>query len=235
MRRSPWTAPLSRYGFPGLKTLDLWPLISRAALLQRRLVLDKTDVRVLSDDGMAPVAVLRVLECHTEEKPASPPPPALPLPPSGAPMIPPELVPDRPQVRLGRPMMVASGLRRGAQVCVSGVRGRGQSAAEQMTACLEAVSAYLGRERLGMDDVAFVHLYLSSMATFGTVNGAYCRAFGEHPPSRSCIEVPLGDGCLVMMDALVLGGSGASMRRGRFKDRKVRQPGRRGLAYVRQN
>jgi enamine deaminase RidA (YjgF/YER057c/UK114 family) len=46
-------------------------------------------------------------------------------------------------------------------------------------------------ERYGgvLADVCFVHLYVSDMSNFGSVNSAYSKYFGRNPPSRSCISV----------------------------------------------
>ena len=52
-------------------------------------------------------------------------------------------------------------------------------------------------------DVVMVHLYLSDMALFASINQHYRDFFGTHlPPSRSCVQVRLGDR-RVLLDALV--------------------------------
>lgn len=69
----------------------------------------------------------------------------------------------------------------------------------QVQQCLSRLSSSLLSHGLSLDDVAFVHLYLSCMADFAHVNAAYCHSFGDHPPSRSCIEAPLPAGCKVKL------------------------------------
>lgn len=67
----------------------------------------------------------------------------------------------------------------------------------------------------------YVHLYLRDMASFGEANAAYCRFFGAHPPSRSCVAASLGPHRHALVDAFAMAGSGAEMRRGRLRDRQV--------------
>lgn len=67
----------------------------------------------------------------------------------------------------------------------------------QVLSCLSVLSHTLWSEGLCLDDVVFVHLYLRDMSAFSAVNQAYCRSFGDHPPSRSCVQAPLPPGCLV--------------------------------------
>lgn len=40
-----------------------------------------------------------------------------------------------------------------------------------------------------LHDVVFVHLYISDIRWFTAVNEEYCKYFGKHPPSRSCVMV----------------------------------------------
>ena len=96
-------------------------------------------------------------------------------------------------------------------------------AAEQMQLCLDALQAALQAHVCTLHDVVYVHLYLRSMAAFGTVNAIYCQApfHPNHPPSRSCIEACLPEHIEVLVDAFALAGSGASMDAGRFQARQV--------------
>jgi len=63
-------------------------------------------------------------------------------------------------------------------------------------------------------DVVFVHLYLTSMSYFSTVNELYKNFFGTVlPPSRSCIAVKsLPGGRKVMLNCIIQRGSGDYMR-----------------------
>lgn len=79
---------------------------------------------------------------------------------------------------------------------------------------LSAVASSAGHALDPVLDVAFIHLYLADMAMFGPVNAAYCAFFARHPPSRSCVALPLvaAGGARVAIDAVVVRGSGAALR-----------------------
>ena len=40
-----------------------------------------------------------------------------------------------------------------------------------------------------LKDICFIHLYLSDISLFPTINSEYCKWFGRNPPSRSCVAV----------------------------------------------
>jgi diphthine-ammonia ligase len=65
-------------------------------------------------------------------------------------------------------------------------------------------------------DVMFVHLYLSEISHFATINAHYQECFGSLlPPSRSCVAVGPGvlpGGRRVLLDCMIQKGSGAYMR-----------------------
>ena len=67
-------------------------------------------------------------------------------------------------------------------------------------------------------DVMMVHLYLSEISLFGSINAHYRDFFGSVlPPSRSCIAVGknvLPGGRRVLLDCMVQCGSGDYMRGG---------------------
>lgn len=113
-------------------------------------------------------------------------------------------------------------------------------AAAQMHVILECLRVLLAAAHPAdatLADVSYVHLYLADMAHFGPVNAAYCQYFGAHPPSRSCVQVPLcGDVSfrpagsssgsaapvvLVCADALAVAGSGAQLRAHDFSARST--------------
>jgi len=66
------------------------------------------------------------------------------------------------------------------------------------------------------EDVMFVHLYLSEISHFGSINKHYRDFFGTLlPPSRTCVAVGkhvLPGGCRVLLDCLIQCGSGAYIR-----------------------
>jgi len=67
-------------------------------------------------------------------------------------------------------------------------------------------------------DVLYVHLYLSQISHFASINRHYQQFFGTQlPPSRACVAVGKGalpGGRRVMMDCIVQRGSGAYLRSG---------------------
>ena len=180
--------------------------INLPVYLQRRLVLDKTEVVIHSDDLYAPVGLLKILVCHTEEKP---------VPsfhddedlyglPKGLRLGTIKKISSGMYIRIYacrglcssikrlspsfhtrnpgfRPSLVnTQGLRiggyhprprvrplphiwcQGHQLNVSGLSspGAGSSASQQTTACLEHLHLALQAHGIGLDDVAYIHLYL---------------------------------------------------------------------------
>ena len=122
------------------------------------------------------------------------------------------------------------------------------SVAEQMRDCMQQLSALLREYEVGMADAVFVHLYLSNISYFAAVNEEYCKWFGRHPPSRSCIavnnnyqnaifiylytmgiigsmllkKVPLSEGSDIALDAFVYKNSYRSISDPGTRQRKVR-------------
>jgi enamine deaminase RidA (YjgF/YER057c/UK114 family) len=61
--------------------------------------------------------------------------------------------------------------------------------AEQVRDCMQQLNSLLSEYEVEIGDAVFVHLYLSSISLFTIVNEEYCKWFGRHPPSRSCVAV----------------------------------------------
>jgi diphthine-ammonia ligase len=79
-----------------------------------------------------------------------------------------------------------------------------EATAAAVRAALRAVEAQLQARRLGWGCSLFVHLYLRDMGHFGAANAAYCSVLPQHnPPSRACVQLPLGSGCAVLLDVLL--------------------------------
>ena len=73
---------------------------------------------------------------------------------------------------------------------------------EQMLNIMEQLQSILNKYEKGhIKDVCFIHLYLADVAYFADANARYCQYFGESPPSRSCVAVPLPSGVKVALDA----------------------------------
>ena len=45
-------------------------------------------------------------------------------------------------------------------------------------------------QKLGLENVYYVHLFLSDISLFQSVNEEYCKFFGKSPPSRTCVALP---------------------------------------------
>jgi enamine deaminase RidA (YjgF/YER057c/UK114 family) len=124
-------------------------------------------------------------------------------------------------------ILPTSGLHSECQCSASAPLERAECAAQQVTRILSSLAQGPGGA-VSLSDVAFAHLYLTDMALFEPVNGAYCRFFGAHPPSRSCVAVarfPAAaaaavaaaaatspHGALVLLDVLALRGCGTVRR-----------------------
>jgi 2-iminobutanoate/2-iminopropanoate deaminase len=68
------------------------------------------------------------------------------------------------------------------------------SIARQTDQCLQNLSAVLEAAGLSSDDVVSVQVYLTSMADFAEMNGAYARHFTSPYPARTtigCASLPL--------------------------------------------
>ena len=70
-------------------------------------------------------------------------------------------------------------------------------------------------------DVTFMHLYISDMKYFSSLNSEYCKWFGKNPPSRKCIAVALPEGVHVAAEATFLLGSHSQIKLGRSFRRQV--------------
>ena len=72
------------------------------------------------------------------------------------------------------------------------VEGGIEAQAEQV---LKNVEGLLASENLNLSNVIKATVFVQDMADFATVNGIYAKAFGDHKPARSTVQVaglPLG-------------------------------------------
>ncbi|XP_054827756.1 diphthine--ammonia ligase [Eublepharis macularius] len=65
-----------------------------------------------------------------------------------------------------------------------------------------SLQAQLNSKGLELTDIILVHLYMKSMEDFSEINSAYTTAFDLCPPARVCVEAPLPEGMLFQMDCL---------------------------------
>ncbi len=82
---------------------------------------------------------------------------------------------------------------------------------EQTRAVLAAAQQECQRLGCKLADAAFVYLQVADMACFAEVNNVYKDFFPSHmPPSRSCVQCRLPQGCLVALVARILPASHAA-------------------------
>ncbi|KAF9960605.1 ATP binding domain 4 [Mortierella alpina] len=73
------------------------------------------------------------------------------------------------------------------------------SIAEETIVCLKTVEAKLERIGLSWTEVVFMQVFVSDMADFGVVNGAYKAFFGINPPPRACVGANLPRPCRIQV------------------------------------
>ncbi len=105
--------------------------------------------------------------------------------PQSTPSAPPALGPYSPAVRAGD-WLILSG-----QVAIDPATGKtvggdAEVQARQVLANIEAVLADCGA---AMSDVAKSLIFLVDLADFQAVNAVYARAFGNHRPARSTVQI----------------------------------------------
>jgi 2-iminobutanoate/2-iminopropanoate deaminase len=85
------------------------------------------------------------------------------------------------------------------------VTGRIADDVEQQTEqCLKNVKAILEAAGSGLQHVLRCGVFLLDMRDFAKMNGVYARAFGDHRPARTTVQVAAlpGDGLRVEIDAI---------------------------------
>lgn len=88
----------------------------------------------------------------------------------------------------------------------SGALVAGGAEAETRRA-LENLAAILAEAGSGLDRVLRATVYLADLRDFDVMNRVYAEAFGEHRPTRVCVEVSkLPKGGRVEIDAVALAG-----------------------------
>ncbi|XP_070612353.1 diphthine--ammonia ligase isoform X2 [Erythrolamprus reginae] len=191
-------------------------------LFKKKIVVDSSEVVVHSADAFAPVAYLRLLKLHLEDKTQS-----------GGKILPGKCSCDTKEIedsacppsdeRKETPCITwqflrlpfaqesealeFSGKSRKGYQWITGIRtyfhpSEGKSIQELANNVLSSVQAHMNLKGLALTDIILVHLYMKSMADFAVINSVYMTAFDLCPPARVCIEVPLTEGLLFQMDCL---------------------------------
>ena len=75
---------------------------------------------------------------------------------------------------------------------------------QQTEQCLKNVKAILEAAGSGLQHVLRCGVFLLDMREFAKMNGVYARAFGDHRPARTTVQVAglPGEGLLVEIDAI---------------------------------
>lgn len=108
----------------------------------------------------------------------------MPVEPVSTPSAPPVAGAYSPAVRAGDWLVLAGqvGLDPASRAIVDGVEAQ----ARQALANIRAILADCGA---AMTDVAKTTVFVTDIAEFGTVNAVYAKAFGDHRPARSTVQV----------------------------------------------
>ena len=108
----------------------------------------------------------------------------MPVEPVSTPSAPPVAGAYSPAVRAGDWLVLAGqvGLDPESGAMVDGVEDQ----ARRVLANIRAILADCGAS---MTDVAKTTVFVTDIAEFGTVNAVYAKAFGDHRPARSTVQV----------------------------------------------
>ena len=214
-------------------------LVLDCPLYKKRLVLDEVEVVELEDDEG--VGVLKILKCHAEDKPtiqsqnsqettsieeralqrfssAKSSASGLLSRQSPRPLVGPPSTPRH----LPRIKHTGGGLWHVSEIMVPiapkmiGNETEAELAVQEARTVFEILLTLLQRNGCTAQDVIFVHLYLSEISHFASINAFYSQFFGTLlPPSRSCVAVgpsALPGGRRVHLDCMVQCGSGDYLR-----------------------
>ncbi|XP_015669062.1 diphthine--ammonia ligase [Protobothrops mucrosquamatus] len=191
-------------------------------LFKKKIVVDSSEVVVHSADAFAPVAYLRLLKLHLEDKAQF-----------GGKILPGKCSCDTEEIEDSAwspsdeiketPCITWQFLRsnlaqeskalefsgkslKGYQ-WITGIStyvdpSEGKSIQELANNVFSSLQAHMNLKGLALTDIILVHLYMKSMADFAVINSVYMTAFDLCPPARVCVEAPLKEGLLFQMDCL---------------------------------
>lgn len=202
-------------------------LVIDSPLHKKKLVFDETVIDE-TDDG---VGDLRIPKCHAEEKGESDIP-ILKYPILSENETQPAIKAEGTQTFQGTPFPLVFSLPHARQVSGGllhiseimapiaaicyGVETEADLAVQEALEVLSLFKKALTEHETNPQDVIFVHLYLSEISHFATINSHYQQFFGNLlPPSRSCVAVGPGvlpGGRRVLLDCMIQKGSGEYMR-----------------------
>ncbi|XP_053142563.1 diphthine--ammonia ligase isoform X6 [Hemicordylus capensis] len=191
-------------------------------LFKKKIVVDSSDVVVHSADAFAPVAYLRLLKLHLEDKVHS-----LNEVLVGSCSCEIKCFEDktwpafweqketlhitwhssRPTlVKSSKPLEFSGKSGKGYQ-WIAGIGAQlhlseGRTAQDSAKNVFSSLQAHLNSKGLDLTDIILVHLYVKSMKDFVVINSVYMTVFDLCPPARVCVEAPLPEGMLFQMDCL---------------------------------
>ncbi|KYO28747.1 ATP-binding domain-containing protein 4 [Alligator mississippiensis] len=194
-------------------------------LFKKKIVVDSSDVIIHSADAFAPVAYLRFLKLHLENKVESSDKfmdsscscevtcnedNMLPAAEEDGPKdIPPIIWKSLKHNSLQYSKTLGcSGKSLSGYQWVSGISAcflpaEGKSIQDTALEVFSSLQANMNSMGFELKDIILVHLYMKSMKDFAVINSAYVTEFDLCPPARVCVEVPLPDGILFWIDCLV--------------------------------
>ncbi|XP_044872345.1 diphthine--ammonia ligase isoform X7 [Mauremys mutica] len=193
-------------------------------LFKKKIVVDSSQVVVHSADAFAPVAYLRFLKLHLEDKVESPDKfmicscscevscNEISMPPvseADGPQKTPPIIwksSEHNSLQYSEPLECSGKSLSGYQ-WVSGITARflpleGRSIQDAAQEAFSSLQANMNSKGLELKDIILVHLYMKNMKDFAVINSAYMTEFDLCPPARVCVEAPLLNGVLFWMDCL---------------------------------
>jgi len=107
----------------------------------------------------------------------------------------------------GNPLPFAKAVRAGDFVFVSGQVGAGPDGeivaggiVEQTTRCIENIKGILELAGVGLEHVVKTTVWLDDLRDFWSMNRVYAGYFGEHLPTRSCVQARLVVDCKIEIE-----------------------------------
>uniref|UniRef100_A0A665WE59 Diphthine--ammonia ligase n=1 Tax=Echeneis naucrates TaxID=173247 RepID=A0A665WE59_ECHNA len=187
-------------------------------LFKKKIVIDATETVIHAADAFAPVGYLRFTKMHTENKDRFSSPSGGALPHGSCPcqnaidkmteeVEYADQAEDNQQEFTSKYLAPSCSPRssKGFQ-WISGIHGfqsQDSGIEGQTSAAFIQLQSELDSRGWNIKDIVLVHLYVSSMEDFGSLNSVYKKYFGINPPSRVCVQAPLPAGHLLLMDCLL--------------------------------
>ncbi|XP_043846076.1 diphthine--ammonia ligase isoform X1 [Dromiciops gliroides] len=194
-------------------------------LFKKKVVVDSSEVVLHSADAFAPVAYLRFLELHLEEKKLTSPDKLLAIncscelecnedhiaaiaEESNQDEIPPPIWKSShsPLLQYCKKSECSGKSPNGYQwincITASLLPSKQQSVVDSAAEAFSSLQAVINAKGLELKDIILVYMYVRNMEDFSAINSAYVKMFHSCPPTRVCVEALLPDGLLFSVDCL---------------------------------